>query len=375
MSSLFYLFLIIAVGYLLGSINFFGIKFGNSAIILVGILFGHFGVVVPEFVGSLGLVLFLAAVGLKAGNSIVYYFKSKGIAFLIISLVVVAASGILLAIFYGVFNYPFDLLMGILSGAMTSTTSLASAQEAGAGELAAVGYGIAYIFGVIGVVLFVQIMPKIYKVEQKEETDKLVPPETSIPAESRKLEGLKSIDQTGLFTYTLTIVLGIMLGVVTVPLGNGITFNLGNSGGTLIIGLIIGHFKHVGRLNLQVRSSTMNVFSTFGISLFLAESGLTAGAGFVEILQEYGISLFIIGAIITLVTSFVGFALSYYAFNIPIYGSLGATTGAMTSAPSLGALIDSSGTDLVSPFYAATQPIATILLVFLPQVLLLFFGG
>lgn len=375
MGSLFYLFLVIGIGYLLGSINFFGIKFGNSAIILVGIIFGHFGVVTSEFAGSLGLVLFLAAVGIRAGNSIVYYFKSKGIAFLIISLIVIAASGILVAIFYGVFNYPFDLLMGLLSGAMTSTTALASAQEAGAGELAAVGYGIAYIFGVIGVVLFVQIMPKIYKVDQKEETDKLVPPETNVPAETGKLDGLKSIDQTGLFAYTLTIVLGIVLGATTVPLGNGVTFNLGNSGGTLIVGLIVGHFKHIGGMNLQVRSSTMNVFSTFGISLFLADSGLTAGAGFVEILQEYGISLFIIGAIITLVTSFIGFALSYYTFKIPMYGSLGATTGAMTSAPSLGALIDSSGTDLVTPFYAATQPIATILLVFLPQVLLLFFGG
>jgi len=373
-SSLFYLFLIIGIGYLLGSINFFGIKFGNSAIILVGIVFGHFGVGVPEFVGSLGLVLFLAAVGLKAGNSIVYYFKSKGLAFLLISLIVVGASGLIVAIFYGIFDYPFDLLMGLLSGGMTSTTALASAQEAGAGQLAAVGYGIAYIFGVVGVVLFVQIMPKIYKVDQKTETDKLVPPKTEVSEETGKLQGLKSIDQTGLFTYTLTIVLGILIGTITIPLGNGVMFNLGNSGGTLIMGLIIGHFKHFGSLNLQVRSSTMNVFSTFGISLFLADSGLTAGAGFIETLQEYGLSVFVIGAFITVATSFTGFVLSYYAFNIPMYGSLGTTTGAMTSAPSLGALIETSGTDLVSPFYAATQPIATILLVFLPQILLLLFG-
>jgi len=374
-SSLFYLFLIIGIGYLLGSINFFGIKFGNSAIILVGIVFSHFGVGIPEFVGSLGLVLFLAAVGLKAGNSIVYYFKSRGLAFLLISLVVVAVSGLIVAIFYGVFNYPFDLLMGLLSGGMTSTTALASAQEAGAGQLAAVGYGIAYIFGVVGVVLFVQIMPKIYKVNQKKEMEKLVPPKTETPEKTGKLQGLKSIDQTGLFTYTLTIVLGILIGTITIPLGNGVTFSLGNSGGTLIIGLLIGHFKHFGNLNLQVRSSTMNVFSTFGISLFLAESGLTAGAGFIETLQEYGFSVFVIGAFITIVTSFIGFALSYYVFKIPMYGSLGSTTGAMTSAPSLGALIESSGTDLVSPFYAATQPIATVLLVFLPQILLLLFGG
>lgn len=370
MNPLSYLFLIIGLGYLVGSINVFGIKFGNSAIIVVGMLFGHFGAEVPEMVGTLGLVLFLGSVGLKAGKNIVYFLKNNGLSFLMISIIVISLSGIIFLIIFYMIDIPFDLLIGILSGAMTSTSALAAAQEAGSGELAVVGYGIAYIFGVIGVVTMVQIMPKIYKVNHDDEVNKLEPPKNSVGSPS--LAGIKTIDRNGLFTFFTTLLLGMILGSITVPLPGGATFSLGNSGGPLIVGLIVGHIKRIGRLDIDVPVDTLNVFSSFGISFFLANSGVNAGNGIVEILGEHGLTVFIIGVIITLTTALVGFAVAYYLFKIPMYGALGTTTGAMTSAPSLGALMESSQTDLVVPFYAACQPIATILLVFLPQILRLF---
>lgn len=367
MNPLGYLFLIIGLGYLLGSVNFFGIPFGNSAIIVVGMLFGHFGAEIPEMVGTLGLVMFIGSVGLKAGKNIFYFLRNNGLSFLAISFVVTGLAGVLFVLFYYTTDLPFDLIIGILSGAMTSTSALAAAQEAGAGELASVGYGIAYIFGVIGVVTFVQVMPKIYRVDKEEEINKLRPPENSVGAPS--LKGFKRIDKTGLFVFFTTLLLGMILGSITIPLPGGASFNLGNSGGPLIMGLIVGHIKNIGRINIQVPSDTLNVFSSFGISLFLANSGINAGSGLVDILGQYGLSVSALGAIMTLATALVGFAVAYYIFKIPMYGALGTTTGAMTSAPSLGALMESSGTDLVVSFYAACQPIATILLVFLPQIL------
>ena len=60
--------------------------------------------------------------------------------------------------------------MGLLTGALTSTPGLAAAQEAAGGlaDLATTGYAIAYPFGVIGVVLFVQLVPRILKVNMDE---------------------------------------------------------------------------------------------------------------------------------------------------------------------------------------------------------------
>lgn len=367
MNPLSYLFLIIGLGYLLGSIDFLGIKFGNSAIIVVGMLFGHFGAELPEMVGTLGLVFFLGAVGLKAGKNVVYFLKNNGLSFLLISIIVISLSGLIFVFFYLIFDIPFDLLIGILSGAMTSTSALAAAQEAGAGQLAVVGYGIAYIYGVIGVVLLVQLMPKIYKVNHKEEIQKLTPPKESVGMPS--LVGFKTIDRNGLFIFFTTLLVGMFIGSIAIPLPGGASFSLGNSGGPLIIGLAVGHIKRIGRLDVNVPIDTLNVFSSFGISLFLANSGVNAGTGLVDILSEHGFTVIIVGAIFTTVTALVGFFASYYLFKIPMYGALGCTTGAMTSAPSLGAPMESAQTDLVVSFYAACQPIATILLVFLPQIL------
>ena len=54
---------------------------------------------------------------------------------------------------------------------------------------------------------------------------------------------------------------------------------------------------------------------------------------------------------------------------MPLFASLGATTGAMTSAPALNALMLVSGNDKVAAFYAACQPIATVGLVILPRIM------
>lgn len=367
MNPLAYLFLIIGLGYLIGSIDIFGIKFGNSAIILVGIVFGHFGAQIPDMVGTLGLVMFIGAVGLKAGKNILYFLKTNGLSFLLIALFVISLSGILSLLFYYMTGIDKDLVMGILSGAMTSTTALAAAQEAGAGQLAVIGYGITYIFGVVGIVSLVQVMPKLMGVNQEEEIDKLRPPKNSTGAPS--LAGFKQIDKNGLFVFFTTVLLGMVLGSLEVPLPGGSQFSLGNSGGPLIVGLLAGHFKRIGQINIEIPNDILNVFSSLGISLFLSDSGINAGQGIVDILGDYGLQIFIMGMIMTLVTSLLGFALAYLVFKLPVYGALGTTTGAMTSAPSLGALMESSQTDLVVPFYAACQPIATILLVFLPQVL------
>lgn len=69
MSGLMVMFLIMALGYVVGYINFFGIKFGASAILIISLIFGHFGYDIPDEIGTIGLVLFLAPIGLMAGST------------------------------------------------------------------------------------------------------------------------------------------------------------------------------------------------------------------------------------------------------------------------------------------------------------------
>lgn len=65
-SSYFALFLIVALGFVLGRINFKGISLDVSAVIFIALLFGHFGVIIPKELGNFGLVLFIFTIGIQA---------------------------------------------------------------------------------------------------------------------------------------------------------------------------------------------------------------------------------------------------------------------------------------------------------------------
>lgn len=160
------LFLVIGGGLLLGQINIKGVSLGSSGVLFTSLLAGHFGLTIPNAVGTLGLVLFVYCVGIGAGGRFFGALAREGSTLAKLSLLVVTVGA---ALAYGlalVFNIPADLAAGLFAGAMTSTPALAGATEAltqvGEGALV-IGYGIAYPFGVAGVVIYIQLLPRLLK--------------------------------------------------------------------------------------------------------------------------------------------------------------------------------------------------------------------
>ncbi|MDK7377788.1 antiporter [Peptoniphilus harei] len=367
------IFLIMVLGYALGHINFFGLKFGASAILIVALFFGHFGFEVPKFLASLGLVLFLAPIGLMAGPSFMANIKKNGLSFLAISFITVAIGGVLIVLVSKFFDIDLALSMGLATGAMTSTSMLGTVKSLTTSNLPGVGYGIAYAFGVVGVVLIVQLIPRILKVDVEEENKKLILPKDNANTVKKDFVNLIDFEKNGLFAIALASTLGILLGSIKIPIGN-VSLSLGAGGGSLIAGLVLGHYGRLGRINLVVSNDRLALVRDLGLAFFLLESGVSAGTGFVEVVSQYGIKLFFAGVILTLVPALISLFISYKVFKLPLFAALGATTGSMTSAPSLGALLQvTNGDDKVSSFYAATQPTATVLMVFLPQIINIFF--
>ena len=373
MNELLIIFLIMVLGYALGHVNFFGIKFGASAILIVALFFGHFGFTVPKFLAKIGLVLFLAPIGLMAGPSFMANIKKNGLSFLAISFITVAIGGILIVLISKFFDIDLALSMGLATGAMTSTSMLGTVKSLTTSSLPGVGYGIAYAFGVVGVVLIVQLMPKILKVDVDEEINKLVLPKDNPNLNKKDVGNLINFEKNGLFPVALASTLGILLGSIKIPIGS-VSLSLGAGGGALIAGLVLGHYGRLGRINLVVSNERLSLVRDLGLAFFLLESGVSAGTGFVEVVSQYGIKLFFAGVILTLVPALISLFISYKVFKLPLFAALGATTGSMTSAPSLGALLQvTNGDDKVSSFYAATQPTATVMMVFLPQIINIFF--
>lgn len=171
-STIFVLFVIIALGFIVGRISIKGITLDVSAVIFVALLFGHFGIVVPAELGDFGMTLFIFAIGIQAGPGFFSTFKNKGKTLAgIASVLVLSAAVVALAMKY-IFGLNAPDTAGLLAGALTSTPGLATAREI-TGDNAAIAYGIAYPFGVIGVILFVKLLPRILRINVREEEAKL----------------------------------------------------------------------------------------------------------------------------------------------------------------------------------------------------------
>lgn len=366
MSPLMTIFLIAFLGYAIGSVKVYGLQLGTSGVLLVALLFGHYSIEVPGIVRDIGLVCFVASVGFIAGPIFFRNFKSQATHYVVLGILITASGGLLCVAAIRFFGVPLSLAVGILMGALTSTPGLAAAIEATGGSFASIGYGIAYPFGVVGVVLFVQLTPRLLGLDPLEEGRK----KDAIFAQVEKKaeeESYYALDPLGFFPFSCAIAAGLLIALLRIPLPGGAVFSLGSTGGPLLMGLLMGHFKHAGKLSLSVPTSVLKAMRELGLMLFLIGAGTNAGKGFVEILGEYGVMLFLLGVLMTLLPMLFGFFVAYYVMKLDLLDSLGAICGGMTSTPALGALVSTSGTDNVAASYAATYPIALICAILIPQ--------
>ena len=172
-SSYFALFLIVALGFMLGRIKIKGLSLDVSAVIFIALLFGHFGVVIPKELGNFGLVLFIFTIGIQAGPGFFDSFRSKGKTLILITLLIVGSAALTAVGLKYAFGIDTPSIVGLVAGALTSTPGLAVAIDSTQSPLASIAYGIAYPFGVIGVILFVKLLPRILHVDLAQEARKL----------------------------------------------------------------------------------------------------------------------------------------------------------------------------------------------------------
>ena len=387
LSIIFFVFIIASLGYLIGAIEIKGISLGTAGVLLVALLFGVLASYVPSFeigektihlfsdglksqfglVSNIGTALFVTAVGLIAGPKFFRTFNRKSLAYIVRGVIVIVVGALTAVVLVFIDpNLSPEMAVGLLTGGLTSTPGLSAAKEVAAdADAVTAGYGIAYLFGVLGVVLFVQLVPKILKVNIEEERKNFVAANaiTIKPPKGK----LKELEPFGFFPFFLAIALGCLIGAIKIP---GINFSLGTSGGTLVAGLLIGHFGHIGPIDCRIKKETLNFFRELGLVLFLIGAGVPGGVNFVSNVK---LSYFIYGAIMTLMPMIIGFILARYVFKLSVFNNLGSITGGMTSTPALGALISTAGTDDVASAYASTYPIALVFVVLATKIILMIF--
>lgn len=178
----------------------------------------------------------------------------------------------------------------------------------------------------------------------------------------RRKKGIR-LDEFGMLSFAVAVFLGLLIAKVDIPLPGGGHFSLGTSGGPLLAGLIMGNLSHIGSVSQEVSKTTLENLREIGLALFLMGAGTNAGKGFVEVLMQYGAALFILGGVMMIFPMALGYMLSRKIFSIDVLNTLGSICGGMTSTPALGTLITMTRSEAVAVSYAATYPVALIMVV------------
>ncbi len=388
-------FAIAFVGFALGRITIKGVNLGDAGVFIMALVFGALfypqletqmtkaGIeeaeTALEIIENLGLILFVSSVGFIAGPKFFGNMKKNFKSYVLLGVIIILVGALtgVGCILVGKVIEPSKsveeltaMVVGLMSGSLTSTPAFSAAKEAvGSAELSrlvSVGHGIAYIFGVVGVVLFVQLIPKLSKADMAAERTKItqVDDGAKVKKEGKKL---LELDGHGFGVFALAAVIGAFVGAAKIP---NTYLSLGTTGGCLLVALIFGHFGKIGRLSIMPELGTVKLFRELGLMLFLIGAGIPGGAGFIE---EFKVVYFVYGVLMTIVPMIIGFLFAKYVLKLPLLNNLGSLTGGMTSTPALGTLINTAGTEDVASAYAATYPVALIAVVLASQFMISIF--
>lgn len=184
-------------------------------------------------------------------------------------------------------------------------------------------------------------------------------------------DSYRMLSEIDILTFSLGLCLGLLLGLIPVPLPGGVTFKLGMAGGPLIVALILGTLGRSGPLVWSLPYSANLTLRQLGLILFLAGVGTRAGYLFVNtFVQGGGIVIFLAGTVITTLIALVTLWIGYRLLHIPFGVLIGMLAGLQTQPAVLGFALEQSGNELPNVGYATVFPFATITKILLAQLLL-----
>ncbi|MEH6581353.1 MAG: TrkA C-terminal domain-containing protein [Halioglobus sp.] len=187
--SVLLLFLLLGAGYVIGKINVMGFSLGPVAgVLFAGLFLGHHGLRIGSGAQSVGFALFIFSVGYQAGPRFFSALKADGLKYFILSMVVAVSAVLMTLAAAKLLALQPGMSAGLLAGGLTSSPTLAAAQDAvreGAvtippgytsdqlvGNIAS-AYAITYIFGLTGLITIIKYLPRVLNIDLAAESEKL----------------------------------------------------------------------------------------------------------------------------------------------------------------------------------------------------------
>lgn len=184
-------------------------------------------------------------------------------------------------------------------------------------------------------------------------------------------DSYRAVSEIDALTFGLGLALGLLVGLIPIPLPGGVVIKLGLAGGPLIVAMILGTLGRTGPLLWSLPYSANMTLRQVGLILFLAGVGTRAGYAFVNTLTDgSGLAIFAAGAIITCAAALIMLWIGHRLLKIPMSLLIGMVAGLQTQPAVLGFALEQTHNDLPNIGYATVYPVATISKIIFAQVLL-----
>ncbi len=184
-------------------------------------------------------------------------------------------------------------------------------------------------------------------------------------------DSYRALSEVNILTLSLGLLLGVLLGLVQIPLPGGVQLALGYAGGPLVVALILGTFERSGPLVWTLPYNANLTLRQIGLVLFLAGVGTRAGSALLATFTEgNGVQIVLVGATVTLSTMLLTIWVGYKLLHIPLSVLVGILAGLQTHPALLSFATQQTGNDVPESGYAAVYPIAIIAKILVAQLLL-----
>lgn len=204
----------------------------------------------------------------------------------------------------------------------------------------------------------------------------LTPPERKEEIRRHFGDTVKAAAEFSYVSLGIGMVLGVLLGLIPIPIPGVGVVTLGIGGGPLIVALILGRLRRTGPMLWTMPLPANIVLRNFGLAIFLATVGVNSGQPFVRTVAESGFTMLFIGIAVLLTTVFIVLVVGHYVLKIPYDDLVGVASGATGNPAILVYSTKMAPTERPDIGYAMIFPSMTLVKVLAAQIIgLLVTGG
>ncbi|MGB8306078.1 MAG: TrkA C-terminal domain-containing protein, partial [Pseudolabrys sp.] len=196
----------------------------------------------------------------------------------------------------------------------------------------------------------------------------LTPPDRREEIRKHFGDTVKAAAEFSYVSLGIGMVLGVLLGLIPIPVPGVGTVTLGIGGGPLIVALILGRLRRTGPMLWTMPLPANIVLRNFGLAMFLATVGVNAGQPFVRTVAESGFTMLFIGVAVLLTTVLIVLIVGYYLLKIPYDDLVGVASGATGNPAILVYSTRMAPTERPDIGYAMIFPSMTIVKVIAAQI-------